>query len=174
MVYGKAALWHARGGAPVQGFAKVVSGIQPGGRPVRPRIWSARRGSCAIRQVSSMELVTPCTRNRVMTRLEMADQICGPFPVRSYVLRAQAGEVEHGIGPGVPLGPTAVLLPLRGRASRRNHPPGRRGHWQARTTAPGGNAAYRCHGITNGIAIPRGLPGPAGNRRADALSAALP
>ena len=57
-----------------QGFVKVASSVQPGERPVRSRSWSARRGSWAQRRVSSANLVTPCMRNKVMTRLVMADQ----------------------------------------------------------------------------------------------------
>jgi predicted regulator of Ras-like GTPase activity (Roadblock/LC7/MglB family) len=65
----------------IQGFVKVVSGVHPGKGHGMPRNWRARRGSWAQRRVSSANLVTPCMRNRVMTRLARADQICGPFPV---------------------------------------------------------------------------------------------
>ena len=64
-----------------QGFVKVVSGVHPGEGHGMPRNWRARRGFWAQRRVSSANLVTPCMRNRVMTRLAMADQTCGPFPV---------------------------------------------------------------------------------------------
>jgi hypothetical protein len=39
---------------PCQGFVKVAGGVQPGERPVRLRIWRARRGSWAQRRVSSV------------------------------------------------------------------------------------------------------------------------
>ena len=65
-----------------QGFVKVAGGVQPGESPVRSRNCRAWRGSWAQRRVSLAKLVTPCMRNRVMTRLARADQICGPFPVR--------------------------------------------------------------------------------------------
>ena len=35
-----------------------------------------------MRRVSSVILVTPCSRNRVMTRLVRADITCGALPVR--------------------------------------------------------------------------------------------
>ena len=57
-----------------QGFVKVVGGVQPGDRHVRSSSWRARRGSWAQRRVSSVYLVTPCMRKRVMTRLARADQ----------------------------------------------------------------------------------------------------
>src|SRR5208337_2374333 len=66
----------------IQGFVKVAGGVQPGESPVRSRNCRARRGSWAQRRVSLAKLVTPCMRNRVMTRLARADQIWGAFPVR--------------------------------------------------------------------------------------------
>src|SRR6266852_5849819 len=65
-----------------QGFVKVAGGVQPGESPVMSSSWRARRGSWALRRVSSVYLVTPCMRNRVMTRLVRADITCGAFPVR--------------------------------------------------------------------------------------------
>ena len=62
-----------------QGFVKVAGRVQPGRRASN---WSARRGSWALRRVSSVILVTPCSRNRVMTRLVRADITWGAFPVR--------------------------------------------------------------------------------------------
>src|ERR1035441_8196052 len=62
-----------------QGFVKVVGGVQPGERHVRSSSWRARRGSWAQRRVSSVYLVTPCIRKRVMTRLARADQTWGAF-----------------------------------------------------------------------------------------------
>src|SRR5260370_29548184 len=86
-----------------------------------------------MRRVSSVNLVTPCMRNKVMTRLVRADQTWGPFPVRMSdlssfqitspvrvldppvaadvgeqvlrggVVRGEAGEVEDGLGAAVPL-----------------------------------------------------------------------
>src|SRR5450755_3522712 len=65
-----------------QGFVKVVGGVQPGERHVMSSSWRALRGSWAQRRVSSVYLVTPCIRKRVMTRLARADQTWGAFPVR--------------------------------------------------------------------------------------------
>jgi hypothetical protein len=65
-----------------QGFAKVAIGVQPGERPVKSRIWRTWRGSWVQRRVSSVWLVTQCMRKKVMTRLVMADQTWGAFPVR--------------------------------------------------------------------------------------------
>lgn len=45
----------------VQGFVKVVGGVQPG---ESAKSWSARRRFWALRLVSSVYLVTPCSGTR--------------------------------------------------------------------------------------------------------------
>lgn len=47
-----------------------------------------------MRRVSSVKLVTPCIRSRVMTRLARADQVWGPFPV---LMRDRKGDVAADV-----------------------------------------------------------------------------